>query len=76
MIVENAFIGIGEFYNVAFIFFLIYIFFAIRKQKLYYRNGLIRKHATYLVSGKTGKGKTRFMAQIARDSKTDTTICV
>lgn len=50
--------------------------FYYRKQNLYYRNGLIRKFATYLLSGKTGKGKTRLMSQIARDCKNPRTIVV
>lgn len=69
-------IWIGELYNVGVILGILYLIVSIRKQKLYYKNGLIKKHATYLLSGKTGKGKTRFMAQLARDTQSDTTIVV
>lgn len=69
-------IWIGELYNVGIILGILYLIVSIRKQKLYYKNGLIKKHATYLLSGKTGKGKTRFMAQLARDTASDTTIVV
>lgn len=72
--IPNFPIWIGEFWNVLVIFGIIYYLTLIRTQTLYYKNWLIKKYATYLLSWKTGKGKTRLMAQIARDCKTDMTI--
>ena len=60
-------IGMGQLYNFMAIFFVLFFLFQIRKNKLYYKNGLFKKDATYLLAGKTGKGKTRLLTQIARD---------
>lgn len=72
--IPNFPMWIGEFWNIWIILIIIYYLISWRKQKLYYKNWLIKKYATYLLSGKTGKWKTRLMAQIARDCKSSMTI--
>lgn len=66
----------GQLYNFMVIIFGLFFLFQLRKNKLYYQNGLFRKNATYLLSGKTGKGKTRLLTQIARDCVSKDTIIV
>lgn len=64
----------GQLYNLWVIIFIIYLIYQIRKNKLFYKNWLFRKNATYLISWKTGKWKTRLLTQIARDCVSNNTI--
>ena len=62
-------IWIGEFMNLLWILFIFYFYLMTLKNDQYYANGFMRKRAIYLVWGKPGNWKTRFMTSFERDVK-------